>query len=381
MRRQKLSSPTRREFLQSAAGVAIFAAAERASTNPDKRPGIPFVDGLCLSIPETADADFAASGLTAVIADVSAVSQLKTTDGSIRYTRTYEACLQSIVEARQNLRKRKNAFLATKGSDIKAAFESRRCAVFLQFQGCEPIGEDLARIDLFYELGLRVLQITHHNNNAFGGGCIEKDWSGLTKLGFAGIERMNALGIIPDLSHASHLTGLDVLKASKKPVILSHGACRALVNNARCAPDEVIRGLADSGGAMGIFMMSFWLTSDAEPSIEALIKQLRHVIKIGGIGTAAIANDYTLRGEMNLAKLNNNNAEGVKNYLAWWDSVAKQGVYGFDQPPTHVVIPELNNINRMFTIHAALEKNGFKPSEIEKIMGGNWIRVLRESLG
>jgi membrane dipeptidase len=381
MRRQNLLSPTRREFLQSAAGVAALATIDQTSARSAKRPDMPFVDGLCLAIPETEDEDFRASGLTALVADVSAVSQLQTTDGSIRYTRTYEACLKSIVETRQKLRKLKNAFLATRGSDIKEAFGQKRTAVFLQFQGCEPLGEDLSRLDLFYELGLRVLQITHHNNNPFGGGCIEKDWSGLTKLGLEGVARMNALGVIPDLSHASHLTALDVIKASKKPVILSHGACRALVNNARCTPDEVIRGLARTGGAMGIFMMSFWLTTEAEPSIDALIRQLRHVIKTGGIETAAIANDYTLRGEMALAKLHNNNAEGIKNYLGWWDSVAKQGVFGFDQRPTHVVIPELNNINRIFTIHAALEKAGFKSSEVEKIMGGNWIRVFSESLG
>jgi membrane dipeptidase len=123
------------------------------------------------------------------------------------------------------------------------------------------------------------------------------------------------------------------------------------------------------------------LTTDAEPSVDALIKQLRHVIKVGGIEAVGIANDYTLRGEMSLAKLNNNNAAGIKNYLPWWDSVAKEGVFGFDKRPAHVVIPELNNIRRMFTIHAALEKNGFKAAEIEKIMGGNWVRVLSASLG
>jgi membrane dipeptidase len=377
----KHSMQTRRDFLQKASLMTALYPLGSLRAKERAKPRIPFVDGLCISIPDAEDADFPASGLSALLADISAVSQLKTTDGSIRYTRTYEACLRSIVETRQKLRKSKNAFLATRGSEIRAAFKSGKTAVFLQFQGCEPIGEELSRIDLFYELGLRVLQITHHNNNLFGGGCIEKNWTGLTKFGAEGIEKMNALGMIPDLSHASHLTALDVLKASKKPVILSHGACRAIVNNARCTPDEVIRGIADSGGAMGIFMMSFWLTTDAEPTIDALIKQLLHVIKIGGIGAAGIANDYTLRGEMELAKLNNNNATGIKNYLGWWDSVAKQGVLGFDKRPTHVIIPELNNIERMFTIHAALEKNGFKAAEIEKIMGGNWIRVLTESLG
>ena len=81
-------------------------------------------------------------------------------------------------------------FLATKGSEIGAAWPLHgRTAVFFQFQGCEPIGEDLTRLELFYELGLRVLQITHHNNNAWGGGAIEKAWTGLTKIGDDGVER------------------------------------------------------------------------------------------------------------------------------------------------------------------------------------------------
>ena len=86
---------------------------------------------------------------------------------------------------------------------------------------------------------------------AWGGGAIEKTWTGLTKTGTEGVERLNALGIIPDLSHVSDVTSLDVLRVSKRPVILSHGAARALVNNARCASDEVIKGVAKSGGAVG----------------------------------------------------------------------------------------------------------------------------------
>lgn len=365
---------TRRDFL---ATISLFAFSAKQA----RVPRIPYVDGLCLNVPGTKAEDIAASGLTALIADVSAVSPLKTADGSIKYTRSFEACANSIQQATNKLHNHPAAFLATQGSAIATAHKSQKTAVFLQFQGCEPLGEELSRIEFFYERGLRILQITHHNNNAFGGGCIEKQWSGLTKLGFAAIEKMNAVGIIPDLSHASHLTGLDVLKASKKPVILSHGACRAIVNNARCMPDEVIRGIANSGGAMGIFMMSFWLTNAPTPTVDALIAQLRHVIKVGGIDTAAIANDYDLGGEQNLVKLNNDNAKGVLGYLPWWRQCAKEGVLGFEKDPQHVVIPELNHLRRMDTIHAALVKNKFTPTEIEKTLGGNWIRVLRESLG
>jgi membrane dipeptidase len=246
----------------------------------------------------------------------------------------------------------------------------------LPVQGCEPIGEALWRLDLFHALGLRVLQITHHHDNAWGGGAIEKQWSGLSTVGRAGVERLNALGIIPDLSHGSDLTALDVLRLSRRPVVVSHGAARAIVNNARCTSDDVIRGVASSGGMMGIFMMTFWLTNDPVPTVDAYLAQIRHVINVGGLDAVGIANDYPLAGEAAAAAAGNDNAKVIANYHPWWDSIAKQGVLGFDRRPTHVVFPELNNVRRMFLSHQALDRARFGTTAIEKIMGGNWVRVL-----
>jgi membrane dipeptidase len=141
----------------------------------------------------------------------------------------------------------------------------------------------------------------------------------------------------------------------------------------------VIRRIADSGGVMGIFMMSFWLTTEPVPTIESLLRQIRHVIQVAGIDAVGIANDFPLAGEPNLIAAKNNNAEAVKGYYPWWDSIARKGVLGFDRRPTHVAIPELNHLRRMETIHHALEKSGFKAGAVEKIMGANWIRVLTEA--
>ena len=375
---------SRRSFLRYtvatslAGGIAGFSRA--AAQTARAAPPFPYVDGLSFMSPPE---DIAASGLSAFIADVSSAERVPTTDGSLKFFRSFEACARSITAQRRQLNSGQipTAFLATRGSEIRNAHRDGRTAIFFQFQGCEPIGEDLSRLDLFYELGLRVLQITHHNNNAWGGGAIEKNWSGLTKTGHEGVERLNELRIIPDLSHVSDPTSLDVLRLSKRPVIVSHGAARALVNNARCTSDEVIRGVGSSGGAMGVFMMSFWLTTDAKPTVDAYIRQIRHIVNVGGIDAAAIANDYPVAGEQTAIKANNDNAAIISSYLPWWDSVAKQGVLGFDQRPTHVVIPELNHVKRMFSIHNALSKAGFKSAEVEKIMGGNWIRVLSDALG
>jgi membrane dipeptidase len=377
-----MTSPTRRQFLQlsTAACVTPFVRVELPQATLE-RPPFPYVDGL--SFLSGTPADLAASGLTAFIADVSSVERLKTDDGSVKYFRSFEACARSLTAARRTLTSGSlpGAFLATRGGQIDEAWKKNATAVFFQFQGCEPIGDQLWRLDLFYELGLRILQITHHNDNVWGGGAIEKTWSGLTKIGHEGVERMNALGILPDLSHVSDPTSLDVLKISRKPVVVSHGAARALVNNARCTPDEVIKGVADSGGVMGVFMMTFWLTTDPTPTTDAYVRQIRHIVKVGGIEAAAIANDYPIAGEQSAIKAGNDNAKIIGNYYEWWDSVAKAGVLGFDKRPTHVVIPELNNVRRLFLIHRALERAGFTPREAEKIMGGNWIRVLKASLG
>lgn len=382
----------RRDFLAHTLAVPALAAlgarglpaAERRSPPSwgGDRPPFPYVDGLSFFSPDPADVP--KSGLAAFICDVSAGAQVKTDDGSVKFWRAFEPCARSITANGRSLAAGDvpGAFLATRGSEIRPAFEAGRTAVFFQFQGGgEAVGDELWRLDLFHELGLRVFQITHHNNNLWGGGAIEKTWTGLTPLGHEGVERLNALGIIPDLSHVSEPTSLDVIKASKRPIIVSHSGAQALVPNARCTADSVIRGVAESGGAFGVFMMSFWLTTDPVPSAASVVRQVRHIVNVGGIDAAAIANDYSIAGELNAAKQGNDNAKVITGYLPWWNSVAKQGVFGFDKTPSHVVIPELNNVRRMFLIHEALEKDGFTPREVEKIMGGNWIRVLTDALG
>ena len=340
------------------------------------RTRTPWVDGL--SFMPGDPSKVAESGLSAFICDVSSGENVKGPDGNDRYIRSFNACAKSITSMRRALAAGRypGAFLATRGSEIATAHRDGKTAVFFQFQGCEPIEEDLGRIDVFYELGLRVLQITHHYDNPSGGGALEATPRGLTRFGTSVVERMNALGIIPDVSHASDLTALDTAKTSRSPVILSHGAARAIVPNARCAPDEVIRAIANTGGVMGVFMMTFWLTNDATPTVDHVVAQIRHIARVGGIDAVGIANDYPLTGEASLVAVGNDNAKGMPNYMPWWETMRRRGIAGFDRTPTHVVVPELNAITRMFTLHSALEKARFPASDIEKIMGGNWVRVL-----
>jgi membrane dipeptidase len=318
---------------------------------------------------------FRDSGLSGLVWDVSAGEMA---DG--KFVRRLAPTLKSTAAAVKFLRTNDlGMFLATKGSQIPEARRTGRTAVFLQLQSAESLSEDVDTMDVFYELGVRVLQYTHHYDNPYSGGALVKEWKGLTGLGRKALEKMNALGIVPDISHGNEVMGLEVCRLTKKPVIVSHTGCRALVNNARCVPDQVIRAVADTGGVVGIFSMSFWLTEEPVPTVDSYVRQLEHVIKIGGIDAVGISNDYDVAGEVAAAGLGNNNAEAVKGYFPWWKEQA--GILGFDKLPAHCVIPELNNIRRFFTIQDALERKGYKAFEIDKIIGGNWVRLYAESLG
>jgi membrane dipeptidase len=270
-----------------------------------------------------------------------------------------------------------HVILAHTGDDIEKARRLGKAAIFPQIQGADCIEENISQLDEFEALGLRVLQLTHHYGNLYAGGALDKVERGLTPRGYELISRMNQLHMLIDVSHSSPQSAKNTLRVSQKPIAQTHGAARAIVNHARCTPDDVIRGIGEGGGVFGVFMMSFWLTTDDIPKPGHYIRQIKHIANIAGVEGVGISNDYQLRGDIALLELDNDNSEGIKNYLPWWESLRKEGILGYDHTPKHVVIPELNHIDRMDRIHSLLLKDGFKAGEADKIMGGNWQRLLK----
>lgn len=362
----------RRSFLSGSAALTAWSASSATVAEKHRL----YMDGLSF-LPEGLR-EIKAAGLGGMICDISEIEEVRDKDNVPRYLRTFEKCSAALDATVAKLANKPEVFVARKGSDIGSR---PGCATFLQFQSCEPVGTDLTRIADFHRRGLRVLQFTHHNDNLFAGGALEREWSGLTPLGIEGLAEMNRVGLVPDVSHGSEPTMLDAARRSTTPILLSHGACKAIVDHPRCASDTVIKAIADKGGMMGIFMMSFWLTRERVPTVDHLVAQIRHVANIAGIEAVGISNDFPMAGQSNLVALNNDNGEGVKEYLPWWQAMREQKIAGFDWTPEHVVIPELNNINRMATIAAALDKAGFRSRDVDRVMGGNWRRVLTDVLG
>jgi membrane dipeptidase len=226
-----------------------------------------------------------------------------------------------------------------------------------------------------------VLQLTHHYNNLYAGGALSLDQRGLSKLGVDLIDKLESKHMLIDLSHASVESAQDTLARANGPIVQTHGAARAIINNARCTPDHILKGIADSGGVFGVFMMSWWLTNEQVPRPEHYVEHLKHVRNVAGIDTVAIANDYPLRGHEIALSSGNNNAIAIKGYDSWWQGLGKKGVLGFEQDVNHIVIPELNHVKRMRSIEYQLAKANFSSTDIDKIMGENWQRVLVDVLG
>lgn len=348
-----------------------------------------YIDGLSF-LPDDIQ-DIRASKLDAYLCDISAIETIENADGTKNYKRTFDACMQSIKAAAKRVRDNPDILLqGLTGRDITTARDSQRTALYFQIQGADCVEDaneanQWQQVDEFHQQGLRVLQLTHHYGNTFAGGALDFDANGglnnpLTAHGRELIAKLNHSRILIDVSHSSAQTALDTAKASLSPIVQSHGAARGIVNHARCSPDDVIRAIADSGGVFGVFMMSFWLTNKSTPTIEDYINQLEYVAKVGGVDCVAIANDFPLRGQENLLALDNDNAKGIKEYQQWWYSLRAKNVLGFNAEPRHVVIPELNHIDRMSRIDDALAKARFKATDRDRFMGGNWQRVLKNVL-
>ncbi|MDO6617914.1 peptidase M19 [Shewanella sp. 10N.286.52.C2] len=383
----------RRTLLKGIAATSLLCPLYSTSVFAASKKRL-YIDGLSF-LPENL-ADVRESKLDAYICDISAIETITQPDGTTNYKRTYQACIESIKQAKKVVDDNPSVLLqGLTGNDIAKARNEQRTAVYFQIQGADCVEADAdnansgdkpwPQLDQFHKHGLRVLQLTHHYGNRFAGGALDNDGfqslnKPLTADGKALIAELNRHNILIDVSHSSPQTALDTAKVSTKPIVQSHGAVRSIVNNARCSPDEVIRAIADTGGVFGIFMMSFWLTNKPVPTIDDYIRQLDRVARLGGMDAVAIANDFPLRGQENLLALNNNNAEGVKQYLGWWQSLADKNVLGFDHTPEHVVIPEFNHIDRMSRIDDALAKARYKSSDRDRFLGGNWQRVLKQVL-
>lgn len=271
---------------------------------------------------------------------------------------------------------------AALATDARTAFELKkegRIAIFLGMENAGPIHKDLSLLRLFHKMGVRYITLTHAGNNEVCDSCatLEKRWHGVSPFGRDLIAEMNRLGVLVDVAHISDEAFYDVLRYSTRPVVSTHSCCRALCDVPRNLTDQMIKDLAKNGGVIQInfnppFLDKAYFLAvaplldayeDAEekyredpqtneklmreakkalfelprPSYKRVVDHIDHVVSLVGPDHVGIGSDF----------------DGIE------------------------VCPEgLEDISRLPVITEELCARGYAFTDIEKIMGGNFLRLL-----
>jgi membrane dipeptidase len=231
----------------------------------------------------------------------------------------------TLVETRADL----DMYLARRAADPAIT------AAFLTIEGAHTLEDDLANLGVLRAAGYRMVSPSHFFDTAFGGSAHGVGKGGLTDAGRDLLSQMEAAGMIVDVAHASSATIDDVLAMAARPVVSSHTGVRAAADNARNLPDDHVRGIAATGGLVGI---GFWPTASGGDDAAAIARSVVAAIDLAGVGGVGLGSDF----------------DGA--------------------------VPVPFDATGMPLVTEALLAEGLPEADIAAVMGGNAVRVLRACL-
>lgn len=264
--------------------------------------------------------------------------------------------------------------LVRSAADILKAKREKHFAVVLGTQDTCMVGGDLDRVAQLKKDGVMTLQLTYNNGNLSGDGALEPRDSGLTKLGRATIERIEAEKLLLDLSHGGARTMAEAAAHAKRPLVISHTGARALTDHPRNTADATIRAVADKGGVVGVYFMPF-LSADMKPSGAQLIAHIEHVANVAGEDHVGIGTD---NGVLPIL-LDEKSKKGMDD---WTLERIKRGIAAPGEAVgVYTLVAEYNSIDRYRRLAGDLAKRGWSQARLEKLFGGNFLRVYKEAWG
>lgn len=273
---------------------------------------------------------------------------------------------------------------ARSSADVRRNKEKGLISIMVGMENGTPLMERLDRLEYFHNRGVLYLTLTHNGDNFICDSCAgNHKWGGLSPFGRDVVAEMNRLGMIIDIAHCADDTVWDCLKYSSKPIVSTHSCCRTLCNHRRNLTDEQIKAIADKGGVVQINFYPAFLSEkfndvlkdsgleeldymDDEfradpgnpekekawvelqdrlkalwrPSAVEIVDHIDHVVKIAGIGAVGIGTDF----------------DGI--------SVPPQG---------------LEDISKLPVLFDEMKHRGYSESDIEKVAGANFLRVLDDN--
>ena len=272
---------------------------------------------------------------------------------------------------------RESVSKAAHPEDVEAANAAGRHCLYLTGNGVPlteqwvSVQDELRYLRVFFELGIRMMHLTYNRRNMIGDGCAETANGGLSDFGRSVIAEMNRIGVVPDCAHSGWQTSLESAQESTKPVVASHSTCGGIHPHIRSKPDEVLRAIADTDGYIGICCISRFLRGTGD--INTFLDHIDYVVKKFGADHVAIGTDvaYTSQNAAEESRKIPRRPKSRTRFASLWPA------------DDYVTTPDarlsLSWTNwPMFTV--GLVQRGHSDDVIRKIIGGNVMRVARQSL-
>ena len=286
---------------------------------------------------------------------------------------SFEFTVTEVTRWAQTVRSRSDTLLTVlNASDIERAEEERKVGVIFGFQNAVMVGDDVSRVTTFADLGVRVVQLTYNGANQLGHGALVPENGELTPFGHEVIEALEGAEVLVDLSHSSERTCIDALRTATRPTAITHTGCRALANLPNNKTDEELRLVAETGGIVGIYFMPFFLVRDGMATAEDVVDHVEHAINVCGEDHVGIGTDAgTTKIDDMEAFLASTLHSRARQLLQERGGV----VLGPGDLP---LIPELHGPDQFRRVARILMDRGHSAERVEKIMGRNALRVMRE---
>jgi membrane dipeptidase len=236
-----------------------------------------------------------------------------------------------------------------------------KIALVIAMEGALALGPDESILEIFFELGVRMISFTHMGRTLLADGSGE-DGAGsrLPRAGVAVLGEMDRLGIVFDVSHLGAAGVEHVLELATRPVIASHSAARALRDHHRNLTDAQLRGIAATGGVVGLNLLACFVDPE-NPTIDRVVDHYEHLVGVVGIEHIGVGPDF-------IADI----------YDDLYPTHVDLGSEGLD---TRLNIEDLHATRHLPNLTAALLRRGFSERDVRLILGENYLRVFREVMG
>lgn len=266
---------------------------------------------------------------------------------------------------------------ATQPDDIERAKASGQHALYLTGNGVPlpqhwtNVDEELGFVKLFFQLGIRMMHVTYNRRNMLGDGCAETANGGLSDFGRAAIAEMNRVGVIVDVAHSGWQTSLESAQVSRKPMVASHTTCDALRHHIRAKPDHVLKAIAQTGGLVGICWIAPFL--GGQGGITELLDHIDYAVKKIGIDHVGLGTDVAHTSQYVAKSQGTVPSRGRRRprFASLWPADALGGSFPRSGSLAWTNWP---------LVTVGLAQRGYADADIQKLLGGNMLRVCRESL-